>query len=345
MLTLSQATNETKSLFKWGGIIVGTILVLVFGYKITNSIIQGSKPPPPPTVRFGDLPQIPFPQNGTSQQISYTLDTVTGKLPDFPDRLNVYKILEVKPDLLALQRTEQKVTGLGFTTQPHAVNETDYQWLEQTSPFRKLVVNTLTNNFTLTSTYLTDQTILNPKNPLDGNTAIETAQSFITGLQTFPTDIDTAKTKTNLFAIQNAALIPATSLAASNVIQVNFYQVDVDHLPIFYPETNFSTMQFIIAPGDYQGKVVDASFMHQMKQGDPSTYPIKKSSDAYSDLQNGRAYIAQNDTKSSHVTVKEVNLGYYIGNKEQLFLMPIVVFQGDGFMAYVSAITLDKIQK
>src|SRR3990167_6304236 len=107
MLTLNQATSLTKNVAKWSAIIVGSIillLVLVRVGKILKEIIAPT-PLPPPTVSFGKLPPIEFPKNSSEQQLNYSIDTVTGALPNFLDRANVFKIEKPSPDLLALAKT------------------------------------------------------------------------------------------------------------------------------------------------------------------------------------------------------------------------------------------------
>src|SRR5438105_4161158 len=98
MLSLHQATEDTKKLLKWLGISVGIILFLVFAVRFYQFYSIRHAPPPPPTMLYGELAPIPFPQSTIHGPFKYTIETVSGFLPDFPDREPVYKIVQPQPD-------------------------------------------------------------------------------------------------------------------------------------------------------------------------------------------------------------------------------------------------------
>ena len=77
MVTLSSATSEVKSIAKWGGIIIGICTIFWLTFRLINTFIQSRKPPPPPTVTFGKLPDISFPQNSVSQTVNYTIGAIS----------------------------------------------------------------------------------------------------------------------------------------------------------------------------------------------------------------------------------------------------------------------------
>ena len=104
MLTLNKATSLTKNIAKWSAIIVGSIILLLILVRVGKTLkeIIAPTPLPPPTVSFGKLPPIEFPKSSSVQQLNYSIDTVTGALPKFPDRTRVFKIERPNPDILAL---------------------------------------------------------------------------------------------------------------------------------------------------------------------------------------------------------------------------------------------------
>lgn len=346
MLTLSTATSEVKNIAKWGGIVIGILTIFWLMFNLIHNYIQSRTPPPPPTVTFGKLPLISFPQNFVTQPTTYTVDTITGQLPasgklpgQFPDRLGVYKLIKNTANLLALQNATAKVAQVNFKDTPTALSQTLYQWVDQTPPYRKLTLDILTFNFSLSSSFLTDPDILSAHALSDQGSTIIAAQSFLTSIAGFADDIDSSLTKTQLITIQNGTLIPATSFSTTQLVQVNFFQKAVDNLSVFYPQGNGSPMQFLVGSGTQDAQVVDAHYTHQTIGKDSATYPIKTATQAFSDLQNGSAFIAMNSGNKQGVSIRQVSLGYYIGTEEQTYLLPIVVFSGDGFLAYVPAIT------
>lgn len=342
MMTLSRATFLTKTIVKWSTIVVVSIVLIMALFRIGTAIKQrlAPTPPPPPTVAFGKLPTIEFPQNAGGEQSSFSLDTLTGTLPSFPDRAKVYKMAPSKPDLLALQKAKQKISRVGFISSPARLSENIYQWTDSTPITRKISLNIFSSDFNLSSSFLSNQTIISGINLPDQNSAKGIAQSFLSDMSSFPNDIDSNKTTASLFSIKNYTLVSATSLSSAQIIKVDFFQKDIDKMPIYYPHANTSSMNIFVGGGENQAQVVKMDFSHQSISNDFATYPIKTSSEAFSELKNGKAYIASypNDG-SSNISIKDAFIGYYIGEKKQDYLMPVIIFTGDhDFFAYVSAI-------
>ena len=348
MLTLNQATSLTKNVAKWSAIIVGSIillLILIRVGKILKEIIAPT-PLPPPTVSFGKLPPIEFPKSSSAQQLNYFIDTVTGALPKFPDRAKVFKIEEPSPDLLALKKTGEKAARAGFSSSAIRVLGNTYQWTDpQSSTLRKINVDIFTSQFSVSSAFLGNQAVILGVNLPDPNKAKTVAQDLLLGLSFLYDDLDLEKTKTNLFSIKNSVLVPATSISKTQVIEIDFFQKDIDKLPVVYSKANNSTMNIFVGGGENKPQVVKTDFFHQNVSSESATYPIKTASDGFLELKNGNAYILS-PSNNKDVSIKNVYLGYYMGDKEQNFLMPAVVFKGDnGFIAYVSALKDEWINK
>ena len=88
MTALRRAAEVSQLVIKWGGIAIVALMVgrLVIGglidwYKTTHPNI------PEPTIGFGILPPIEFPEQETKQLV-YTLETKTGGLPTFSTQRN-----------------------------------------------------------------------------------------------------------------------------------------------------------------------------------------------------------------------------------------------------------------
>jgi hypothetical protein len=69
-----------------------------------------------------------------------------------------------------------------------------------------------------------------------------------------------------------------------------------------------------------------------------STYPIKTAAVAWEELKAGSGFIAQSPGEGN-VVVRRVYLANYDPNKFEEYVQPIIVFEGDGFLAYVPAVT------
>jgi hypothetical protein len=255
-----------------------------------------------------------------------------------------------------------------------------YEWDEPNGFQRKIIYNIVTNTFTLSSNYLTSLTVLNAQALGDQNAAVSTVQSFLESINSgsFPTDIDLTLTQNpspdidytttpQLYSIISGQLNLTSSLSNTQVIRVDLYQQEVDYsltagqnqnlsqiqnfdlkMPVMYPHPPYSTMNFLVASGINQAMVVSSTYNHQVINLQPdnqATYPIKTAQQAFDDLKNGKGYIGAYNGNDSQILINKVYLAYFIGDSQQDYLEPVVVFEGqNGFFAYVPAITDEALQ-
>lgn len=344
MLSLHKVTEEIRVLLKWAGIILGGFLLLFFLIRIGTSIKEYffPTPLPSPTVSFGKLPHIAFPKNATDKQLTYTINTLTETLPDFTDRMPVYKTVTPQPNLLALKRARDKVSKAGFTQEDFALSTTRYQWSDPNSPIsRRILLNILTYNFDFTSDYLIDpKSLQNQKLPSE-NRAIEIAKSLFSAISFIPQDIDDTKTTTTLLSITDGGIIGrATSFSKANMIRVDFFQRDINGFPMYYPHPPQSIINAFVVSDQRDKEITQAHFFHQEIIDDSSTtYPIKTANEAFEQLKKGNAYIASYFGGDEKINITNVFLGYYAPDKESKYILPIIVFEGNnGFYGYVLAI-------
>jgi hypothetical protein len=388
-MTLHDTTEFSKKFGVGTGIGIGVIIALVIVFQAGVFIKNILLPPKiaPANELLGALPAIQFPQSTVNGNFSYSINTVDGNLPsDFPDRLIVYPMIVPQPNLLNLQTVQNNVQQLGFVDQTgNALPQIPrggsfYEWDEPsgTGIQRKIVYDTVTFNFSMTSNYLASLDVLNGSNISDQNGAYTTTQGFLSGINSFPSDIDpnltTAPDPANdyttapqLYSIDSSTgkLVKTTNLQDTRVIRVDLYQHDIEYsltagmdgeltrfqnfdekLPIMYPNPPYSTMDFYVASGANQAQVMQATYTHQAvdlsSNSTPdklATYPIKTAQEAFDDLKSGKGYIAAYTGTDNQILINKVYLAYFVGDKTQPYLMPVVVFEGqNGFFAYVSAV-------
>lgn len=351
MFTLSDASKDTKQILKWAGIIFGGLMTILVILRLITIIRNTYFPTiPKPNFAFGKLQPQSFPANKTDQKFTYSINTLDGNLPNLKTQAKIYRMSIFKPDLLSADKFQNRITAIGFKRGWTAVSDKIFEWRTDSSfggMEKNIRFNTINDNFTITSAYVSNPDVLKSKNLPTEAQAITRATNLLDNIQALPDDIDLEKTKTNLFSIQNNSLKPATSLSNSQIIEVNFFQKDIDKLPIFYENPNSSNISVLIGGGSYQeGNLVGANYIYQAVSENSGTYPLKTVSTAYEQLKSGQAYIASYFGNSTNITITNVFLAYYIGSQTQDFLMPIFVFEGnDGFFAYVGAVTDEWINK
>lgn len=335
----------TKKFVKWIAVIIGLIVGMIIVFRVGGFIknIVAPTPPPPPTVTFGALPPLDLPASLVNKNYSYTIDTVTGHLPTFPDRAKVFKIAPPTTDLLALTKADTRARHSGFTSSSQKIKDNVYQWTEPFSPIgKRLEMDIFSSEFDISSNFINDENIKNSTNIPSPDQAKEMVKIFLSNMDALHEDMK--KDQSYFFSIQDGKLISTNSFADTKIIEINFFQEDLDKLPIYYPQPYTSTMRFLVAGNNGQGEIVEGNFFHQEITDESATYPIKTADEAYSNLKKGEAYVAS--PGKEEVAIQNVFLAYYMNDKRQDYVMPIVIFQGDnGFIAYVSAISEKWIEK
>ena len=104
-MTLTELSILTKRFLAWFIVLVISFYTLRFLFFKAKDLYLALNPPTPPPAEavFGNLPKLTFTplklEEGSFP--SYILDTKTGTLPSFPDRVAVYKILTPYPKISA----------------------------------------------------------------------------------------------------------------------------------------------------------------------------------------------------------------------------------------------------
>ncbi len=349
MTTLHKVTEATRKILIGFAIGIASIIFLIFVVRFIGTVKDTlfPTPPAPPTMSFGKLPVLSFPPSPITGTFSYSLNTITGSLPTLPDRATIYPVTQPQANLLSFNDAQKLLGQNGFTSAATPISQEEYQWQQTGTPVKNIVYNIVNHNFSISSNFITDPTVLAAINLPSQDQSIALSKDYLTNLSSYPDDIDESKTAIQLFDIQNNKLIPAISLSNAKIVQVNYFQKDINHIPVVYPDTPNSTIQVSIAAGQTESQIVAANYYHQSVQTDKSaTYPVKTSQQAFAELKDNKAYIASYTGSGDTITIKNVYLAYYLGKTQQQYAMPVIVFQGDNnFYAFVSAVTDAQVGK
>lgn len=345
MTTLHRVTDLTKKLLL--GFTVGSVLIIFLLILISYVKSLIPKKVPPPTVDFGKVPAIQFPPNTQSGNFTYTINTLSGQLPAIPDRVSVFKVSHPGIGLLSLQQSKDLIAHNSILGEPVKLSDTQYQWQQLQSPFAKITYDIVTNNFLFTTNYLSDPIVLAAPNLPDQPGAIGSARNFFSNFSSDFSDIDLNKTHAVSYSISNRTLVPATSVSNTQAIRVDFYQNDLNSIPVYYPHFPNSLIYAIIASVNYPNLIAEGGYYHQSIQTDQSgTYPIITPDQAFKLLTANKAYIANYTGTRTNILITNMFLAYYMSDTPQDYVLPIIVFQGnDNFYAYISALTDPWISK
>jgi len=344
MASLTQTAYFARKAIKYGSIAFVVLILLRAGYITIKKIIPPKPVPlPPPNIAFGKLPKIQFPEKKIPTKITYRLETISGILPDLGGQAKVYFMPESSVGFLSQEKIENWAKLLRFNQKPQKAEGGEFENLFTiSSPINTtLKVNTLTQNFTFFYDWQSDPGFSFQSSPDEGQ-SLSLAASFLQSAQSMPSDINPINNKIVFLKNDNNNPVE-TIFQEANFSKVNFYRQTADGLKILPPDPKNANIYVIVSAikNNYNG-VIEAKYLHNIVSTEiNATYPIKDANAAWAQLLEGKGYVANlGNNPEENVIVRNAFLAYFEGEKNQNYLQPIIVFEGDrDFMAYVPAVT------
>jgi len=343
MTTLTETARNVRKGIKIGGLGLIVILFFRFGIFVYNTYIKVVNPPPAPapTVAFGKLPSIQFPEK-LHPELTLRLETPTGGTPNLGDRNEVYLMPTFRSNFLALDEAKTTAKRMRFTGTPKEITERRYRWENNEFLPSTLEMDIVNGSFLLKRNWQADPTILSEKQlPGKEQAAIE-ADNFLTQAGLMTDEMKVAKKEVSYLTFSSGQYVESISLSEADFTKVDLYRPDIEEKPVM-PENPKKGMISIIFSGSRENekRVVQAEYNYfPVNIDENATYPIKTASQAWREMQTRQGYIASvGDNAEGVIAIRRIYLGYYDGTESQGFLMPIIIFEGDnGFYGYVQAI-------
>ncbi len=345
MATLTEVSVMARKGIKYG--IIGLVVMAMIpgAFSMLRKIILAFNPPPPPapTVRYGKLPKLMFPEVPNFATPEYKLETITGSFPALKNTGKVYLVGVNKARLLVLDRMKARMRTVDMNPEPVQLDEKTYRFLHAKEPI-DLLFDSITGGFSYKYDWTTNKAIYTSRDVLIGDQAIARAKSFLQKLGGLPIDLAKGDGKNGLinvtyWAATNSAMVPAVSAYEANFVRVDLFRDNKDEMKIVTVGGNTSPVNVIMSglPGTLE--TVQANFHYsQILDDDFATYPLKSVETAWRELVSGGGFISRR-TAEKTVVVRKASLAYFEANEQQLFMQPVFVFEGDaGFVAYVQAV-------
>jgi hypothetical protein len=337
MAKLADIDSEIRTLGKVAAVgIVALVLlfIVIMGGQFIKNVFFPT-PPPPPTEKFGKIPPPVF-NAQEPQTLSYTVNTLTGSLPNLPTRMNVYKTKTQQESLVALSNARTNLTNGGYTDNETKINESVYQWTNSINK-TNIQYNITNENFDLTS----DLTSSPPTNFTgaagEKAGAFDTINTFLQSIGEDTSDLNPDTITLTFLKVQDGQLVAASSQNSAQYVRVDLFQKDLDRLKIYYPKLTESPMYFILSSQDSNAQIVYGSFANMIPDTTQvSDYYTINIDQAYEQLKKGNAAIF-NTSNSENIQIADVSMGYYI-SPDQKYFIPIVIFSGNNFKAYVDVL-------
>lgn len=340
-------------------------IVLYFLYQLAVNIYLTLNPPPepPPTVGFGKLPKLRLPSLTINGDPTFTLETVTGVLPEFDDRSEVVAITMPQPTLLGEQKARTLAKELDFGGEGTLSSDKKTLTFQDATDGRTLAVDVTTQNFNL-STSLGRIGALTKGSAPSGSEAIKTAQEELTRLGLLKFGFDSGNQTTGFRVVSSGKDAAAGSISEAHLTEVNFFrsltEVSATNYPILPPDPKNGLIQVWITTGlrPEINNILKISYRAQETELDKTkveTYPLLDVSEAWREIQNrqGIAFVGTTDALRS-IQITKVELAYFDDPVYQPYLQPIYVFSGVAktigskeveFFAYYQAVSKEWIQE
>lgn len=343
MASLTQTSTITRKIIRYAIYAVVLIIVARLTIKTGVRIYRHffPEPPPVPTVTFGKLPALPFPEKDTPTNLSYTLETPEGGLPEFPEQMEVYFMPQKAPSIRGLEIAQGKASSLGFNPQGTELVETVYVFRHDRVP-ATLTMNIVTEIFSVSFDLNADPRVLD-KIPPAPEVAETKARSYLSRARLLTEDLS-GPVKHQFIKIEQGQFVEALSLSDADLTKVNFFRKSFgEDIPSVTPDPNEANVWFMLSGEAQEGKQFIAGEYHYfpVDEKESATYPIKTAQQAWDQLREGQGYIASlGNNAGGNITVRRVFLAYFDPGQYTEFYQPVVVFEGDNdFIAYVPAIT------
>lgn len=299
------------------------------------------EPPPPPTVTFGKMPTLPFPENpGGTGNLTYSLETPQGELPDFPQQAKVYVMPKVPPTIQSLEFAKQKSTSLGFSPEGRELVETVFLFPNSSAP-STLTMNIVSGIFSISYDLRANPSAIESIPPAP-DLATTQVRSYLARADLLKDDLSGPVTH-DFVKIEEGRFVPAVSLSESHLIKVNFFRKSFDKLSSVTSTPKEANVWFMVSGSDDRPNQIIAAEYHYypVNEEGTATYPIKTSQKAWEELNSQEAKIVSIDDPSvENIKIRNVYLAYYDAGQYTTYYQPVVVFEGDNdFVAYVPAVT------
>lgn len=353
MATLTDISIATRRIIRYGIYAIIIIVIARYAFGFGKNIYKMLFPPKPvpPSVAFGKLPAMPFPERPEST-FNYTLELPEGSLPVFPDQIEVYAAMpEPETNIDVLDMAKGKARNLGFNPNGKLLFDTlpnVYIFSKNEVP-SNLTMNIVTNLFSISYNINEDASIFNGMPP-DANSAIGQAKNFLSSGGFLTDDLKNGTATHSYLKMDSGEFKPAISLSEANATKINLFRKPYGkegNIPPVTPEMPESNVWFIISGG--HGKQIIACEYHYfaLNAGKFATYPVKTSETAWEELKAGNAFIANvGNNPDGNITVRKVYLAYYDPGQYAEYYLPVVVYEGDNnFFAYVPAVTSEYYPK
>jgi len=340
MMSLTTTGHTSRLIIKYGGVGVLGLMLFYWVAGVAVAAYKAAHPPyTPPTVRFGKLPNIVFPQKEKTTK-TFKLELPNDDFPKMSDQAKVYVVYRPGSDLLAYDYYVNMAKEMGFTEEPIKINDGMYEFRNNTLN-QTLTINILDGSFTMKYPYINDQLLLATEKVPGKDAAIAAAKAYLEQAERWKPDLDDGVKNVSFWRIEADGLKQVNSASEANVAKVDFNREEIPgEFKIMEADVNSASISVLVSGSSVEGKkILEVAYKYaDIDRESFSTYPIKTPSEAWDEFSSGNYWPAL-DSGDSQTIIRKMYLAYFEPVTLTNYLQPIYVFEGDGnFIGYLPAI-------
>jgi hypothetical protein len=287
----------------------------------------------------------------------YMLDTQTGSLPIFQDRMNVYVIEVPRPNLLSEQTVKSLATDLKFGENFVKNGVSKLRWTDGTNS-RNLTADIVSRNFQLVTSTEKLTTVINNSLSIRNTDAEEEALKFIQSKNLMNT-VDA--TTGHIYTVTTPSMIVLGRLRESKVnpqsaklMKVDVYRDVFEQEPdedkgieaikykILGPNPRNGLINFYTSnsTGPFKYPMINYTYW-DVSYDNKSEYPLTPINTIWSTVSQNKGVVTylrtenedyfeafKTDLNVERIEIKDIYLAYYESLDYQPYLQPIYVFEG-----------------
>src|SRR3990170_3138780 len=344
MASLTETSIIARKIIRFGIYGLTFLIFLRTSFSVGKNIYRKlfPEPPPKPTVTFGKLPNLSFPE-GTRKTdgLSFTLETAQGALPVFSDQQKIYLMPKSSPAIGQPETAKFKAQQMGFNPKELELVETVFQFQHPKAP-ATLVMNIVTQVWSISFDLRVSPYVLDDLPP-DPDRALAIARSFLSQGDFLKEDLE-GRTTHEYLKVAEGKFVTALSRSDANLIKVNLFRKDYETIPPVTLNPKEGNVWFLMGGSRAPENQIIAAEYHYypIEEKRAGTYPIKTSQAAWDELTKGEGFVADmGENKDEKIVIRNVYLGYFDPGQYSEFYQPVYVFEGDNnFTSYVPAVTV-----
>jgi hypothetical protein len=323
-----------------------TGLILIIFYLIIQVFLLFIKLNMPEKVtydaKWGKIPAPQVKNASASGSFRFTLDTIEGQAIEASETAKIFYMPSSYSDLSTEGKVYLMAKKIGFDTENVKYTKLSAREISFVDDKRNLTIDVTNYNFKYVYDFSSERSLFFGTRIPEQKEIEDKAREFLQSVNRYPTEL--AQGQTHIIYLYYNYISKQMSVKErpieANVVEVDFFRPPIDGFEVVSPSYYNSQNSVILVfnQTDYKVLKAEVSFFEKSSE-QVATYPLKKGSQAWSELQDNKGIIISAPAGKNNISIKKMFYAYLDPDIYQSYLQPVYVFLGDdNFVGYVPAV-------